>query len=134
MQIYYFESPHKQITEDFRASVVKVTDGDTIRVEASFRDFSFPIRIAGIAAAELNEPRGKEAQSWLEDLILGKEVDILVTDTRVEKWGRLLADIMFNGIKISEESVMTGHAVRFEDRNKEIFIPNLNAELEAIWS
>ena len=33
MQVYYFESPHKQVTEDFRGRVIKVTDGDTIRVE-----------------------------------------------------------------------------------------------------
>ena len=46
MQEYYFQSPHKQITENFAAKVVKVTDGDTIRVEVDFRDFDFPIRIA----------------------------------------------------------------------------------------
>ena len=32
MVMYYFQSPHKQITEPFEAKVVKVTDGDTIRV------------------------------------------------------------------------------------------------------
>jgi len=36
MQIYYFESPHKQITEDFKARVVDVHDGDTIKVEVDF--------------------------------------------------------------------------------------------------
>ena len=28
----YFESPHKQVSGDFRATVVKVHDGDTITV------------------------------------------------------------------------------------------------------
>ena len=33
MEIYYFESPHRQILEDFEGEVVKVTDGDTIHVK-----------------------------------------------------------------------------------------------------
>ena len=131
MQIYYTQSPHKQITEDFRARVVKVTDGDTVRVIASFRDFSFPIRILNLAAPELKEKGGKESQSWLEKLILGKDVDVILSDQRVEKWGRLLADIMSNGILIKEESVRSGHGVEWEDRTPSV-IPNFAAEMEAI--
>ena len=116
MQIHYFESPHKQITEEFIAKVVKVTDGDTIRVEWSERDFDFPIRIADIAAAELDEPGGKESQSWLEKRILGEEVTIIPTKTRVEKWGRLLANIIFFGQDMSRESINTGHAASWEGR------------------
>ena len=41
MGLYYFDSPHKQIAENFFAKVVKVSDGDTIRVKADFRDFNF---------------------------------------------------------------------------------------------
>ena len=40
-----FQSPHKQITEDFDATVVHVTDGDTIRLRTDFRDFTFPLRL-----------------------------------------------------------------------------------------
>ena len=69
MQIYYFESPHKQILENFEGEVVKVTDGDTIRVETDFRDFSFPIRFSNILAAELDEPGGIESQSCLNAIL-----------------------------------------------------------------
>ncbi len=65
MQIYYFESPHKQITEPFMAKVVKVTDGDTIRVTWAERDFNFPIRMAEIAAPELDERGGLDSQKFL---------------------------------------------------------------------
>jgi len=58
MNLYYFESPHKQITQDFVAKVVKVTDGDTIRVKWEDRDFDFPIRFIDIAAPELDEIGG----------------------------------------------------------------------------
>lgn len=130
MQVYYFQSPHKQITENFRARVVKVTDGDTVRVVCDFRDFSFPIRLFNLAAPEMDERGGKESQSWLEDLILGKDVDVIISRSRVEKWGRLLADIMSGGILISEESVRSGHGVPWEERGLSI-IPDFNLTLEA---
>ena len=50
-----FTSPHPQITEDFRATVVKVHDGDTVTLRTDFRDFDFPLRLLDIDAKELNE-------------------------------------------------------------------------------
>ena len=116
MQIYYFESPHKQIVEPIMVKVVKVTDGDTIRVKWAERDFSFPVRFAELAAAELDERGGLASQSWLEKQILGEEVEIIPTKMRVEKWGRLLANVMFLGMDMSALSVDTGHAVSWKDR------------------
>ena len=111
MQIYYFESPHRQITEPFMAKVVKVTDGDTIRVTWEERDFNFPIRFAELAAPELDEAGGIESQSWLESMILDEEVEIIPTKMRVEKWGRLLANVIFLGLDVSRQSIENGHAV-----------------------
>ena len=45
---YYFESPHRQITESFDARVNRVIDGDTIEVE-----------IRRTFAVRLVDPRGK---------------------------------------------------------------------------
>lgn len=130
MQFYYWESPHKQITEDFRAKVVKVSDGDTVRVEWQERDFDFPIRIFNLAAPELREKGGIESQRWLESEILGEEVEIIISETRVEKWGRLLADIFHRGMLISEESVRNFHGVPWEQRDQQGILPNFRAELE----
>lgn len=108
MQFYYWESPHKQIVEDFRAEVIKVTDGDTIRVLWNERDFDFPVRMANINAPELDEG-GEEAQSKLEDRILGEEVDILVDPfNRVGKFGRLIGEVVFQGINLGEEALSLG--------------------------
>ena len=49
-----FSSPHKQITEDFTAEVVKVHDGDTVTLRTDFRDFDFPLRLAGVDSPEMN--------------------------------------------------------------------------------
>ena len=116
MQIHYFQSPHKQILEPITARVVKVTDGDTIRVEWSERDFDFPVRMADIAAAELDEKGGPESQSWLEKQILEEEVTIIPTKSRVEKWGRLLANVLFFGRDMSQESIAAGHAASWQGR------------------
>lgn len=122
MQIYYFQSPHKQITEDFRARVVKVTDGDTIRVRCDFRDFSFPIRFLNTAAAEMDEKGGLESRTWLASQILGEDVDILIdSNNRVEKWGRLLGEIIHLGMNINQMSIDTGHAIPWADREKSIW-------------
>lgn len=129
MNIYYFESPHKQITEDFRAEVVKVHDGDTITVKWKERDFNFPIRFIDTAAPELNEKGGKESQQWLENKILGKDVDILINPKdRVGKWGRILGKVFSGGVEINEESIRAGMAIPFEQR-KEGLLPDFEKEL-----
>ncbi len=134
MEIYYFESPHKQIVEDFRARVLKVHDGDTITVRTDFRDFDFPVRFLGTNAPELNEPNGDVSQKWLESKILNEEVEILIDkNQRVGKWGRLLGEIFHGGISLNEESIRAGKATEFDNRN-EGELPDLNKELNtAQW-
>lgn len=130
MAIYYFQSPHKQITEDFEGVVVKVTDGDTVRMEVDFRDFSFPVRFIDTAAPELDEGGGKESQSWLEGRILKEDVEVKINpEERVGKWGRILGKILLKGININEESILLGHAVPWEDRKKGK-LPDFDKELK----
>ena len=116
MQIYYFESPHKQILAPFIAKVVKVTDGDTIRVLWAERDFNFPVRMAELAAPELSERGGLDSQKFMSNEILGEEVEIIPTKSRVEKWGRLLANVMFLGMDMSRLSIDNGKAISWKDR------------------
>ena len=122
MQFYYFDSPHKQMIEDFTAKCIRVKDGDTIQVTIDERDFDFPIRLTEIAAPELDERGGPESQAWLESQILGKDVDIIISETRVEKWGRLLAEIIFSGMSMNQLSMMNGQSVRFDQRTRGINI------------
>jgi len=108
----YFESPHQQIAEDFWAKCEQVTDGDTIRVTCPFRDFSFPIRISNILAAELNEEGGRDSKLWLKSQIEGEEVEIIVNKhNRVGKWGRLLGRVRHMGFDIGELSKMEGKSI-----------------------
>lgn len=121
MEIYYFQSPHKQIIEDFKARVVKVTDGDTIRVTTDFRDFDFPVRLADISAPELNEEGGREGRDWLAERILGEEVEILIDmKNRISRWGRVLGHVIHQGVDMNEMIVNMGLAVSWEERPEAI--------------
>ena len=133
MEMYYFESPHKQITQDFHATVVKVHDGDTVTLRWMERDFDFPIRFLNIAAPELKDEGGKESQSWLEDLLLNQEVNIQIDPAnRVEKWGRLLGKVQFNGMDMGEMSILNGKSKPWEMRN-DGKMPDFNKELDKQW-
>ena len=112
-----FQSPHKQILEDFRATVVKVVDGDTVRLQTNFRDFDFPLRISKINAKEMNEG-GEEAKAWLTGLLLNEEIDIILDPERVEKWGRLLGEVRHNGLDVGEQLIFLGFATTWDNRHE----------------
>ena len=114
MQFYYFQSPHKQILSDFEGRVVDVHDGDTIKVKWSEREKPVNVRFIDTAAPELKETGGREAQSWLENQILGEDVQVIIErKLRVGKWGRIIGRIIHLGQDINRLSMETGHAVPF---------------------
>ena len=78
-----------------------------------------PIRAEG-RDFELNERGGKTRQNFLEKEILGEDVDIILTKTRVEKWGRLLAYVVNRGLNMGEHSINFGHAVSWNERKLEV--------------
>lgn len=121
LQLMQFTSPHKQITEDFVAVVVKVHDGDTITLRTSFRDFDFPLRLAGINAPEMNEG-GEVARDWLRGRILDKTVYIELDSKRVEKWGRLLGRIVCDGLDVGSEMLFMGLVKEYEARNEGLIL------------
>lgn len=115
-----FISPHSQIEEDFEAEVVKVTDGDTVTLRTSFRDFDFPLRLLDIDAPELSEG-GEASKAWLKNMIEGKKVSIMMNrDKRVGKYGRLLGQIIFGGINVGEIALSLGYAVPFGTKNQHL--------------
>ncbi len=117
-------SPHKQITEDFMAKVVKVHDGDTITLRADFRDFDFPLRFLDIDAPEMNAG-GEVTRDWLRTRILGEVVQILINfRNRVDKYGRLLGWVFHSGMDVGDEELRLGLATPFEQR-REHDLPNL---------
>lgn len=108
MEHLQFTSPHKQITEDFTALVVKVHDGDTVTLRTEFRDFDFPLRFLDIDAPELSEG-GEVAKEWLKSKIQGREVQVLIDPiNRVGKFGRLLGRVFYRGMDVGQEALHLG--------------------------
>jgi len=129
MDIYYFSSPHKQILRDFTATVKKVTDGDTIRVKWAERDFDFPVRFLNINAPEMSETRGPEVRDWLAGQLEDEVVDIKINKkNRVDKFGRLLGEVIHRGINMGNAMMGLGMVTRF-DRRHEGKIPNTDKSL-----
>lgn len=127
LQQLQFASPHKQITEDFTADVVKVHDGDTITLRVEWRDFDFPLRLLGIDAPEMNAG-GEEARDWLKGQILGNEVDIVIdANNRVDKYGRLLGHVFYGGLDMSQQLLFLGLATTFDQR-REDQLPSLSKQ------
>jgi endonuclease YncB( thermonuclease family) len=114
MNLFYFQSPHKQILEDITVIVTKVHDGDTFKVKWSERDFEFTVRMLDIDAPELKKAGGKESKEWLEARILGETIDLKISrNKRVGKWGRLLARVEHRGMDLGQESIRMGMAEPF---------------------
>ena len=130
MQFYYFDSPHKQIVEDFDGQVTRVVDGDTVIMKWQERDFEFPVRFVETAAPELKEKGGKESKEWLRKTVEGHIVRVKVDrNNRVGKFGRLLGRLLSGGVDINEESIRSGHARPFNQR-EELKFPDFKKELE----
>lgn len=95
--------------------VVKVSDGDTIRVEIENDEVS--VRLIGIDTPEINhqsEPvqcYGPEAKEALENLILNKEVRLEKDVSDVDKYDRYLRYIWLDEILVNEYMTQQGYAL-----------------------
>lgn len=111
------------------ATVVRVIDGDTIRVEA--RGFETPVRLLGIDAPETRHPEvgeecfGAEATARLERLLPeGARVRLETDPTQDarDRYGRLLAYVYPEGRSgpagsVNHDLVRTGHATVYVFRD-----------------
>ena len=104
---------------EYKATIIKVTDGDTVIAEVSlgFRiSIEITIRLAGINSPELRGAQkldGIKARDFLRSRILMKSVLIKTYKDKTEKFGRWLADIWLDGVNINQEMITNGHAVAY---------------------
>jgi len=107
--------------------VIKVYDGDTITIATKLPFdnsplYRFPVRLHGIDAPEIkgkneDEKRAaKASQKALADLILHKNVTLKNVTT--EKYGRILANVFFEDINISEWMLKNNLAVPYDGGTK----------------
>lgn len=100
---------------NYKAIVNKVVDGDTVNltIDLGFRlTYTANCRLAGINAPEINTEEGKAAKDALRLMVgQGEEIDII--STGLDKYGRPIVVIKYNGIDINIEMIKKGFAVKY---------------------
>lgn len=108
-----------------KAKVVHVYDGDTIHLVFEFlgKLFKWHCRIAHVDTPELktkdtNEKKlGYMVKEKLTEFIGNKVVDINCLD--FDKYGRVLAEITCEGVRVDEWLIQNGYAHKYEGKTKE---------------
>ena len=107
--------------------VIKVYDGDTITIASTLpykgsRIYRFSVRLNGIDTPEMKTKDASEkaiaekAQKTLSDMILGQWVTLKNTDN--DKYGRLLADVWFQGTNMNQWMLDNRLAVPYDGGTK----------------
>lgn len=128
------ENVNKKECEDFlikvkKGRVVKVYDIDTVTVAffmsingSEYKLYKKSCRILGIDGPELKSKIKSEkkiaklGQIYLKNLILGKVITL--NNHHKDKYGRMLADIYLNGIKVSDLILSNKYAVEYDGGTK----------------
>jgi endonuclease YncB( thermonuclease family) len=108
-----------------RAKVVHVYDGDTVHLVFEYLGhlFKWHVRIAHVDTPELRTKNleekklGYETRDKLTEFIDGKVVDVLCLD--FDKYGRVLAEITYNSIRVDQWLIEKGLAKSYEGKTKE---------------
>lgn len=105
------------IALSYDARVTHVSDGDTVRatVAATCSEIACPavgerlrIRLAEIDAPESDQPHGREATDSLSSKVGGRTVTVVQTD--VDRYGRVVGNLIVNGVWINGWMVGEGQA------------------------
>ena len=109
-----------------RGRVIKVYDGDTITIATYVHGlpdlYRFSVRLNGIDCPEMRTKNESEkavaklAKQRLSDVILGKDVEL--HGVRLEKYGRILAEVWINGVSMNDMLVMERLAVAYDGGTK----------------
>ena len=99
----------------YRATVVDTTDGDTIDVQYhnGARD---TVRLLGVDTPETHHPRkpvqcfGPEASAYTRARLLGRDVTLERDAEARDKYGRLLAYVVLDGVRYNDELLRDGYA------------------------
>lgn len=110
-----------------KAKVVHIYDGDTVHLVFEMFDklYKWHTRIAHIDTPELRTKNTKEKEfgyvvkHHLEEMIGDKIVDIVCLD--FDKYGRLLAEITFKGLRIDQWMIENGYAHPYEGKTKMVW-------------
>lgn len=111
--------------------VIKVYDGDTITIACKLFEndsnfYRFSVRIDGVDTPEIKgktseeKEKAKIVREALTDLIMNKIV--YLENVRFEKYGRILAKVIYNDINISNWLIENNYAHEYQGGKKQEWI------------
>jgi endonuclease YncB( thermonuclease family) len=102
--------------------VIRVVDGDTV-VVGTAESLNLKVRLQGIDAPECGMPFGPQAQRFLEQLVLGRTVQMAATGR--DRYGRTVATLAVGGQDVGLAMLQAGLAWHDHRRNG----PGLSGEI-----
>jgi len=122
--------------QDFRAHVVRVIDGDTLRVATATAQYT--IRLRGIDAPELAQPHGPAAAAAARALC--QDQDVTIQHQAPDRYRRLIADVILtDASSLSHQLTGAGHAWWYKqfaprDRALKLLERGARAARAALWA
>lgn len=107
--------PDEDFSQDSAYKVVRIVDGDTVRI--SYEGVDTSVRLIGIDTPEPNEDYGKEAALFIQNLLQDEYVYLRFGAEKTDIYGRMLAYLyrVPDGLFVNLEIVRQGYG-RVETR------------------
>lgn len=99
------------LPKQFEAKVISIADGDTFGV--LYQGKELKIRLEHIDCPERGQPFGKNAKAYISNLCFGKNI-LVMNKGKFDRYGRLLAVCVVNGIEVNKNMVQNGWAWHFK--------------------
>lgn len=95
-------------SQTWSATVVHVTDGDTLYIRTASQPSSVAVRLLGIDAPEICQTGGLASRQALSDLVLHQQVTVVAVGQ--DSFGRELARVYVHGQDVARYLVSQGQA------------------------
>jgi len=121
--------------ESMDARVIKVIDGDSIKVKDEAGK-EYEIQIEGTDAPEIKQAHGKESLQALIAMV--KDRDVRLTWEKKDAFDRLLAQVYVGDKHVNSRMIQDGHAWHFKRYNQSKVLADLEVEAReakrGLWS
>ncbi len=114
--------------ETYQATVVGITDGDTIKVLRAGNE-QVKIRLAEIDCPERKQPWGTKAKQAVSELVMGRTVKIEVID--VDRYGRTVGKVFVDEQNVNRALVEDGHCWAYVEYVRDTQLPVLQEQAKA---
>jgi endonuclease YncB( thermonuclease family) len=108
----------------FFGPLVRVTDGDTLRVKV--QGVAMDFRLSQIDAPEKDQPYGNEARTSLLRLVEGQQLVLVPIDT--DRYGRTVADVWVGSRLVNRELVKNGSAWFYDEFSRDASLYELEQQ------